>query len=233
MKRPIALTCKILCVFALTTIFSCNEQPKKNEVPDNKIEVLPPNQIIAVPQAKDMYESYGKRRVPLIQHYEDSINRQKNDGKEFDVARFVYYDYETIKQYLDYIEQEAKNAGVEISTLRFYYSNYPNEAIFPNSKDSIKHPRQNSIMLSPTYNDGKRDYLFYIGEGAQGKQAVPLNNSFEAIKGYGTNSSENSKTYASFAPILNSNNTKKSAIIQSNQSLTLNRGTAVPPPKNQ
>ena len=232
MKRPTTMTCKILCVFALASIFSCNQQPKKNEVPDNKIEVLPPNQIVAIPQAKNMYDSYSKRRVPLIQHYEDSINRQNKDDKEFDVGRFVYYDYKTIKQYLEYIEQEADDAGVEISTLRFYYSNYPDETVFPNSKDSIKHPRQNSIMLSPTYNDGKRDYLFYIGDGAQGKQAIPLNDSFENIKGYSTNTSEKSKAYASFAPSLNSTITKPTSF-QGQQSLTLNRGTGVPPPKNQ
>ncbi|TLP77042.1 hypothetical protein [Maribacter sp. ACAM166] len=224
MKRPTSVTSKILCVFALTSVFSCNQQ-------QDKIMVKAPNQIVAVPQAKNMYDSYGTRRVPLIQHFEDSINRQKKEGKEFDVGRFVYYDYETIKQYLVYIEQEAEDAGVEISTLRFYYSNYPDEAVFPNSKDSIKHPRQNSIMLSPTYNDGKRDFLFYVGQGAQGKQAVPLSNSFETIKGYGTNSSENSKAYASFAPNLNTT-TSKSAIIQSVKSLTLNRGSGVPPPKN-
>ncbi|HDZ06630.1 hypothetical protein LCGC14_0190540 [marine sediment metagenome] len=231
MKRPTTLMTKTAFVLMLTALVSCNEPQKSNEPDKNdKPTVEAPAQIVAIAQAKNMYDSYSKRRVPLIQHYEDSINKNNKDDKGFDVGRYVYYDYKTIKQYLEYIEQEAAEADVEISTLRLYYSNYPDEVVFPNSKDSIKHPRQNSIMLSPTYNDGKRDYLFYIGQGAKGKQAVPLNNDFENIKGYSTHSTVNNKAYASFAPI--SNTTAEPISIQGQQSLTLNRGSGVPPPKN-
>ena len=227
MKRPTSPISKIVCLFMLVSIASCNQEPKQEQ-----IKVLAPDQIVTIPQAKTMYDTYGKRRVPLIQHYEDSINRQNNDNKEFDVGRFVYYDYKTIKQYLEFIEQEASDAGVEISTLRFYFSNYPDEANFPNSKEAIKHPRQNSIMLSPTYNDGKRDYLFYIGDGAEGKQAIPLNDSFDNVKGLSSSLSKDTKAFASFAPNLNTTNTN-TAVLEASQSLTLNRGTGVPPPKNQ
>ena len=233
MKRPTTLSIKITLFFALTAIISCN-QPQKANTPKNKknIVVEAPAQLIAIPEARSMYESYSKRRVPLIQHYEDSINRIHKEDKEFDVGRFVYYDYKTIKQYIAFIEQEAADADVEISTLRFYFSNYPDEVVFKNTKDSIKHPRQNSIMLSPTYNDGKRDYLFYIAQGAKGKQAVPLTNDFEDIKGYSTRIQERNKVYASIAPSSNSTSTATLSL-QESQSLTLNRGSGVPPPKNQ
>lgn len=234
MKRPSILISKILCAIIISAFMSCNDQPKEQDPKEPvKPVVLAPPEIVPISQAKNMYDSYEKRRVPLIQRYEDSINKiTKRDG-EFHVGRFVYYDYKTIKQYLEYIEQEAADAGVEISTLRLYYSNYPNEEYFPQSKEPIKHPRQNSIMLSPTYNDGKRDYLFYIAQGAKGKQAVPMNNSFEPInEGYSNNNDPNTKAYASFAP---TTSTPKAvpAILQGQESLTLNRGTGVPPPKNQ
>ena len=235
MKRPFNLICKFLCVFTILAALGCNEQTNekpKNPIQEDKKTVKPPNEIIAISEAKSMYESYEKRRVPLIQQYEDSINTEKGIKKEFDVGRFVYYDYKTIKQYLAYIEQEAADANVEISTLRLYYSNYPDEEVFLNSKTTIKHPRQNSLMLSPTYNDGERDFLFYIAQGPEGKQAVPLNNSFETIKGYGNINDTNTKAYASFAPNLNSANVAP-AVLQGKESLTLNRGTGVPPPKNQ
>ncbi|TDS16763.1 hypothetical protein DFQ03_1248 [Maribacter caenipelagi] len=233
MKRPTILSIKIALFFALTAIISCNEEQKPND-PKNEQPILvkAPAQIIAITEAQNLYETYSKRRIPLIQHYEDSINRIHKEDKEFDVGRFVYYDYKTIKQYLDFIEQEAADADVEISTLRFYFSNYPDEVVFKDTEDSIKHPRQNSIMLSPTYNDGKRDYLFYIAQGAKGKQAVPLNNEFQDIKGFGTHMQERNKVYASIAPNLKS--TAAAPLnLQESQSLTLNRGSGVPPPKNQ
>ncbi|WP_437370681.1 hypothetical protein [Maribacter litoralis] len=234
MKRPSILIGKFLCAIIISAFISCNEQPKEQDPkkPEKPV-VLAPQEIVPISQAKNMYDSYEKRRVPLIQRYEDSINKITENDKEFHVGRFVYYDYKTIKQYLEYIEQEAADAGVEISTLRLYYSNYPDEEFFPKTKDSIKHPRQNSIMLSPTYNDGKRDYLFYIAQGAEGKEAVPMNNSFEPIKvEYGHNNDTNTKAYASFAPTTNPTKAAPAAL-QGEESLTLNRGTGVPPPKNQ
>jgi hypothetical protein len=87
-------------------------------------------------------------------------------------------------------------------------------------------------MLSPTYSDGKRDYLFYISEGAEGKQAIPLNDSFDSVKGLSSSLSKDTKAFASFATNVNSANTNN-ATFNSPQSLTLNRGTGVPPPKNQ
>ena len=235
MKRQFNLISKILCAFTFLAYIGCNEQTSekpKDPVQEDKKTVKPPNEIIDISEAKSMYESYEKRRVPLIQQYEDSINTEKGIKKEFDVGRFVYYDYKTIKQYLAYIEQEAADANVEISTLRLYYSNYPDEEVFPNSETPIKHPRQNSLMLSPTYNDGKRDFLFYTSQGAEGKQAVPMNNSFEDMDGYGNIKERNIKAYASFVPNLNNVNVAP-AVLQGKESLTLNRGTGVPPPKNQ
>jgi len=148
MKNAKQLLCNVAALAALTFIFtSCNETGKTKLPEPEKPEVLAPSEIVEINHAKSMYDNYTNRRVPLIQHYEDSINRgkgnekikmqeqkmaaQEGTAKPFDVARFVYYDYKTIKQYMDYIEQEADAAGVEISTLRFYFSNYPDEQLFP------------------------------------------------------------------------------------------------------
>jgi len=230
---------KVIAIAMLVGITSCGEvQPTEKKT---EIEVMAPEQIVQIPEAKKAYETYGERRVPLIQKYEDSINRNRKNlkeenpekGKPFDVGRFVHYDYETIKQYLAYIEQEAEKANVEISTLRFYFSNYPDETFFPGTKDSIKHPRQNSILISPTYNDGKRDYLFYVAQGAKGPHAVPLNNSFGEIKGFSATENTQTKAHASLVPIIESTTVLPKYSLQGGTSLTMNRGTGVPPPKNQ
>ena len=236
-------------VFSFT---SCVEKTEKEK--EETAVVLAPTQIIPVVQAKDMYDNYSKRRVPLIQHYEDSINRYSHgkkirqekksgedmqmskDGKPFDVARYVSYDYATIKQYLAFIEQEAKMANVEISGLRFYFSNYPKGQKFVNG-DSIVHPRQNSVMLSPTLKEGEREYLFYIGGTEAKQEAVLLSDSFGSVNGQGMGdiSNEDQKSYASFIPSINktSANTTLNASFYAGTSLTMNRGQGAPPPYHE
>ena len=172
-----------------------------------------------------MYSNYSERRLPLIQKYEDSINREKGVDKKFDVARYVSYDYATIKQYLAFIEEEAKKADVEISTLRFYLSNYPDKPVF-NAKDSVLHPRQNSIILSPTLKKGDKNYLFYVENTGKSTKPILLSDSFGEIKGFGLNKIKQ-KSHASIIP----NFTKPNTSMFSETSLTMNRGHSAPPPE--
>ena len=222
----------IVLIFTLT---NCND-PKEKPRSEDKIRVSAPAEIVEINQAKRMYENYTIRRVALIQRYEDSINRGRGGEKiksevtatkSFDVGRFVYYDYKTIKQYMDYIEQEAETAGVEISSLRLYYSNYDDETYFQGTKDSIKHPRQNSILLSPTIKKGKRDYLFYLAQGAKGPEAVILDDEFGTPEGIGLLGSEDKTSRASLVPNFFEPSAKPS---YARTSLTMNRGGGIPPP---
>ena len=66
-----------------------------------------------------------------------------------------------LKKYMAYIENEAKLAGEELSTLRFYFANYPDQDKFPDGKEVV-HRRQNSIMMSPTVKRNDKDYIFYF-----------------------------------------------------------------------
>ena len=239
----------ITLIIILFSFSSCEEKDKK-EPPT----VLAPEQIVEVDQAKEMYDRYTDRRVPLIQHYEDSIDRahydskilqhkkakskaiDSNSDKKFDVARYVSYDYKTIKQYLAYIEQEAKKANVEISSLRFYFSNYPDKSFFDN-KDSVLHPRQNSLLLSPTLKKGDREYLFYIGGTKTEEQAILLTDNFGEINNQeiGATDRMEDKAHASILPNL-TNTTTNPALntsFYSGTSLTMNKGTGAPPPWNE
>ena len=240
-----------ICVLSLSVLnlTSCEEKMEKEK--EDLPEVMAPDQIVEIGQAKQMYDFYSDRRVPLIQRYEDSINRGKynekirqekkanvksgneNDGKKFDVARYVSYDYKTIKQYLAFIEQEAKKANVEITGLRFYFSNYPDKPFFDN-KDSILHPRQNSVMLSPTLRKGNREYLFYIGGTEAQQEAVLLTDSFGTVKTdeMGATPTNGSRSHASFMPSFTKStlNTTLNSSFYAVSSLTMNKGTAAPPP---
>ena len=227
-----------------TFIFSFSSCAEKMEK-EKATEVVAPPQIVPIVEAKNMYDLYSKRRVPLIQKYEDSINRSKGTNKaqqiqqendkdkaqmeeataEFDVARYIHYDYETIKNYIAYIEQEAKLANVDISTLRLYFSNYSEDA-------KNVHPRQNSIMLSPTIKKGDRDYLFYISGAQEQPQAVLLSDGFGVIKanGMGRLIDKNKKSFASILPNLSYSNSATTTSFAPDKSLTMNKGGSAPPP---
>ena len=171
---------------------------------------------------------YSERRVSMIQHFEDSVNISKRDTAKFDVARYTYYDYKTIKQYLAYIEQEAAKAGVEISTLRFYYSNYPDEKTFADGTPVV-HPRQNSIFIIPTLNQDGEEFAFLTqetGKPAQ-KSAVLLNGQLEYYDEgkTGMYSDDETKSYAGF-----SISSPPTPVMFNNGSTVLNHGGAAPPP---
>ena len=51
-----------------------------------------------------MFDSYSKNRVPIIEAYE----AQRDPEQNFVVGRFVSFDYEMIKQYLDYVDQGSR-----------------------------------------------------------------------------------------------------------------------------
>jgi hypothetical protein len=212
-------------------LFSCKDAP-----PDKNGEsaiVEPPEQIISIPQAQMMYRTYSARRAPMIKHYEDSINRRHQDTVKFDVARYVHYDYETIKQYLAYIEQVAEEAGVDISTLRFYFSNYPNQKTFEDGRPVV-HPRQNSIVLLPTLRQDGADYGFYTAQNAEGKWVpVLLNGQMQPYKadGMGQTSQTSEQSYAGFMTATTSLSAPP-VLFQDTKSTAMNYGGSAPPPDN-
>ena len=228
---PLMLT--FLFVFVLS---SCNEECPSCD-PD---PVAPPAQIVEVGEAKKMYDTYTIRRKPLIRRYEDSINRRKNyDDNDklkqqkmqqdqaaqvdsFPVARYVYYDYKTIKDYLTYIEQEAKKQGIKISTLRFYFSNYPEGMKVEDAK-----PRQNSIFIMPTLTQDNQTYGYFLNDQEELKLlADDLKVSPTPYKP----EAEDSKTKASFFPEFESSIKPPTYSLYQGTSYILNKGGGAPPP---
>lgn len=227
-EKPMLAFASILCLSLLFTLNSCKEQTRQAAQSKEPEVVKAPEQIISVAQAKNMYEQYSKRRAPLILRYEDSISKGE---KEFDVARYTYYDYATIKQYLAYIEQEAEKAGVEIASLRFYFSNYPDQETFENGK-KVVHPRQNSIFLMPTVKSEGRDYGFYIQEGESGSEVMLLNGQLQPYtpEGIGVKGNVNYRNEAGLVPTLFPASSGAPVGLQGDKSLILNEGNSAPPP---
>ncbi|WP_222984798.1 hypothetical protein [Flagellimonas meishanensis] len=220
MKNTRTMTSFFLAV-VLLMMGACQPSQKKPDTNEPGTTEKPepvkaPEQIISLEESKSLYDNYSRNRAELIQQFE----LEQNNDEKFEVARFAAFDYATIKQYLAFIEQEADSAGVDISSLRLYFANYPNKEKFPDGK-RIVHPRQNSIFIVPTINVDGQDFGFYIGADGKAK----LIKDAVGQQGMGLLNGEGQKSYASFAPSFSS------ATLQSgSQSLNLNRGNSSPPP---
>ncbi len=195
----------------LLFIGACQQGPKKDDTPQDE-KVSPPEGIISLEESKSLYDNYTKNRVDMIQQYE----MERNPDEKYVPARFTSFTYADIKQYMAYIEQEAKGANVEISSLRFYFANYPDKERFPDGK-KVVHPKQNSIFIVPTMLVDGEEHGFYIG--ADGKAKLIKNAVGTSQMGQNSNASQ--KSYASFAPTLFQTGDK---------SLDLNHGGSGPPP---
>ncbi|SRX55265.1 hypothetical protein AEQU1_02287 [Aequorivita sp. CIP111184] len=157
----------MLLFFTNLLLFSCQEPSTHDESP---YEGPPKDHIISVERAGEMYDAYTQRRVPIIKKYEDSIAL---DGSNFEPTRYAEYDLQTVKQYIAYIEHEAGQANVDIKTLRFYLSNYPNSDKFANG-DVVKYPRKNSFFVVPTIAYEGKNVDFSIEEVDGKPTAVPI-----------------------------------------------------------
>ncbi len=186
-----------------------------------------PEQIITLGQAKELFDNYTERRVHLIEEYES-----RDNSGSFDASRYGEYDYETIKQYLAFIEHEAEAANVKISKLRIYFGNYPEKEKFEDGR-AVKYPRKNTFLILPTLNKGGDDYGFYINQGADGKkEALLITDRFpqDPNQKMGNIRTE-SKSYASFLP--NSAATSSTMPYYAEASLIFNEGSMVPPPRKK
>ncbi|MAN59644.1 MAG: hypothetical protein CMC08_07395 [Flavobacteriaceae bacterium] len=159
---------KYLYLFCITAFFlvGCENQVPKEEEP---VPVEAPKQVIPLAQAKQLYDTYTERRVPIIKEYEAA----NGDSTEFTPTRLGEYDYETLKRYLAYIEYEAKTAGVEISKMRFYFVNYPDAKKFDDGSP-VPFPKQNTFFLVPTMKKDGNDYAFLTDDDANGNRVAVL-----------------------------------------------------------
>lgn len=222
MKRPTSITTKILCVLLLTSIFSCNQQQKENK-PNSKTPPIvdAPANIISLNEANAIYDNYSEHRVRLIEPYE---TQQRQPDEKFEASRFVDFDYDALKQYIAYIDQEAEAGGVKkITKLRLYFANYPNEEKFPNGK-KVVHKRQNSIFMVPTLEKGGINYGFFIGNNGNAELIKDWKDSSK--DGLGFSLDKKQEAQAGFAPNLVLNTS-----LQGSKSLAFNFGQGGPPPK--
>lgn len=141
MRNFVKIAVKSSWLLALSMLLACEEH-----VDPQPPNTQPPSEIVSVRQAKQMFDSYSNRRIPIIKRYEETV---VDTTAEFHPTRFGEYDYETMKNYMAFIESEAALANVEIGGLRFYLTNYPKATAFSDG-EPVRYPRQNSFIIVPT-----------------------------------------------------------------------------------
>ncbi len=172
-------------LIGITSCDGCNPRPENIVTADDVKEI-----IISDNQAKTQFENYGEHRGKIIKIYEDNgrslgdsipRNQEYNKGKKQDdkaekqevekgfvPVQYTYYNFEQFKKYIKFIEQETKKAGADISTMRIYFANYPE-----NDRDDDKRKR-NTVMFVPTINiDGNESAYYISDEGKEGK-SIPF-----------------------------------------------------------
>ena len=121
----------------------------------------PPKELISLEKANQMYKAYQARFKAVTDF---------RDGKED--ARYGWHSIDFYKNYIAYLEAEAKKANIKISGLRLYYVAYPDD------ESAGEYRNYQTYIYVPTYYDEKtkRHIAFdptYLGDGGT---PVPIHN---------------------------------------------------------
>jgi hypothetical protein len=205
--RIVSKTTTWLLAMALMLLGACNTQNKepKPETDDDPMkEIDAPKEIISLDDADSLYVNYTRRRVEGIIKMETT-----DDSSPFKPVRFVAFDLETIKNYIAYVEQEAKKGGTKADSLRVYLGNYGSKVEGSNS-------RHNTVFMLPSAKAEDSYGGIYIGDNGQAKL---IRNYFQ---NNGGSDNGQTKSKASLMPHFNSS-------LMQGGSLILNYGNCCPP----
>ena len=144
-------TTKLSMTYLLCSLFafvssSCQKPQKYFEV-DEKARAEMTEHIIPLKEAVDSYKDYGKNRVKILK---DTLKVKY--GKDFNDSRTVWFDIETIKQYLIYVEEKSKEAGVDPKGIQFYFT------VESEKSDGKKKNHQNFFIAPTKSNDLESGY---------------------------------------------------------------------------
>ena len=189
---------------------ACNETTKNEAEPamiTQETQVVEtPKDLISLDEADSLYVNYSRRRAEGIIKMETM-----DESKPFQPVRFVSFNLNTIKDYIAYVEQEAKKGGTQADSLRIYLGNY-GEVKGANDKHTTV------FMLPSAKAEGGYGGI-YIGEDGKAKL---ISNYFDKN---GDTQENGTKSKASLLPSF------KPTMMQGGGSLILNYGNCCPPKK--
>lgn len=133
------------------------------EGPPTAVEA--PDMIIPIEKGAELFYNYKENRISLIEDFE---NNDLPDGEEAYLATTsITFDFEELKQYMKYVEKQAKKSKTRIKGLRVYLGQYSD------SKNE-EHPRAETVFLNPTMKKDGGEVSFAILNQNGNNVAIPV-----------------------------------------------------------
>ncbi|MCW8980564.1 MAG: hypothetical protein OQJ83_04185 [Altibacter sp.] len=102
-------------------------------------QVEPPQQTISYEEANALEEDFIETRYNVI-----------NAALGYEDTREFWFSLDTLKKYIEYVEQEAGNQGLENLGMRIYFGAYPQNSNYPDAGYS-------TVFLVPTTQQASSD----------------------------------------------------------------------------
>lgn len=154
-----------LSMMALLLV-DCKGNPTNNEDDGNNgppTVVEAPDMIIPIEKGAELFYNYRDNRIGLIEQYEDSLGIVD----DYKATTSVTFDFEELKQYMKYVEKQAKKSKTRIKGLRVYLGQYSD------TKDE-EHPRAETVFFNPTMNKDGSEVSFAIQYQNGNNMAIPV-----------------------------------------------------------
>ncbi len=129
-----------------------------------------PVETLSFDEIKDFYHNFDDLDA-TIQRY----TRGRTGDSTFIASRAVSFEYQGLVDYMNFIQNNAEEAGITISQLRFYFGQYENVG----NKD--KNYRQ-TLFFNPTTVFKEGDLSYAIVRSGEKTTAVPLSSVLDTIK---------------------------------------------------
>ncbi|WP_299678118.1 hypothetical protein [uncultured Dokdonia sp.] len=140
-----------------------NNEDDGNSGPPTIVVVERPDMAIELDEAIALYQNYGENRVKLIETHE---NEEVGEVDDYQATRSLTFNYKELRQYLDYVEQEAKEANTDIMGIRVYLGQYDTE--------NSPHPNAETVFFNPTMKKDGNEVAFAIQNQNGNPTAVPV-----------------------------------------------------------
>jgi len=231
MKKLIILSGKIVILGLIITLNSCNHNRKQNSEVDQLLEqikelkqtitnledcVIPPlekplDKVALSVELKDFsqyyYDFFKMRRT--MQNLQKPDALPLKELKQLFITEGIWFDYTEFKEYIAFIDKNAKEAKIEISGLRF----------FPVIS---KETRKMALVYNPTIKSGDGNFSYALQKEDESIKPVLLK---DIIKNYVKIDIPRKLQKGSMFSFLNSATTNDNI-----QSQAGNRGQVNPPP---
>ncbi|NND63832.1 MAG: hypothetical protein HKN48_11650 [Flavobacteriaceae bacterium] len=94
--------------------------------------IPPPQQSIPIEEAEELQNEFIETRAGIL-----------NDSLGFTDTRDFWFSLDTLKQYIEYVEQEAARLGKQNLGIRIYFAAYPENSEYPQ-------PGRATVFMVPT-----------------------------------------------------------------------------------